>query len=66
MTESQYKIALKGIEADLRVARRLGCKMVIKKLQQSKIKLLEKVVKPTRSDVVVFKGKCINFHNFYD
>lgn len=44
MTESQYKTALKGIEADLRVARRLGCKMVIKKLQQSKIKLLEKLL----------------------
>lgn len=66
MTESQYKTALKGIEADLRVARRLGCKMVIKKLQQSKIKLLEKAVKPLRSDIVIHNGKCINFHNFYD
>ena len=65
MTESQYKTTLKGIEADLRVARRLGCKMVIKKLQQSKIKLLEKAVKPSRSEIVIHNGKYINFHNYY-
>lgn len=66
MTENQYRTALKGIEEDLRVARRLGCKMVIKRLQQSKIKLLKNAVKPTKSDLYTMNdGRTVSLHNYY-